>query len=123
MDRRSVRAVEIDGDDAAWLRGQGMPEGTELVAGEEVEFWGRTYEQTPGSSLYVPVTDDAVDRVIARKLAQAIEPPMPVGIDLFCGAGGFSLGVHQAGFDVVAAVEWEPAAAQTYLHNLGHPDC
>jgi DNA (cytosine-5)-methyltransferase 1 len=45
-----------------------------------------------------------------------------VAIDLFAGAGGFSLGFHQGGWHVSAAVEWEPAAAMTYLHNLAGPD-
>jgi len=45
-----------------------------------------------------------------------------VAIDLFAGAGGFSLGFHQSGWHVTAAVEWEPAAAMTYLCNLGSPD-
>jgi len=45
-----------------------------------------------------------------------------VAIDLFAGAGGFSLGFHQGGWHVTAAVEWEPAAAMTYLCNLGSPD-
>lgn len=39
--------------------------------------------------------------------------------DLFCGAGGFSLGLQQAGIDVVAALEWEPWPIVTYLSNLG----
>lgn len=39
--------------------------------------------------------------------------------DLFCGAGGFSLGFQQAGIDVVAALEWDPSAIVTYLSNLG----
>lgn len=38
-------------------------------------------------------------------------------IDLFAGAGGFSLGVSQAGFNVVAAVEIEKAACQTLRAN------
>lgn len=45
--------------------------------------------------------------------------PWPLAIDLFCGAGGFSVGVHQAGFRVVAAVDNDPWAVMSYLHNLG----
>lgn len=41
------------------------------------------------------------------------------GADLFCGCGGFSLGMQAAGIDMVAAVEWEPWAIVTYLSNLG----
>lgn len=41
------------------------------------------------------------------------------GVDLFCGYGGFSLGLQQAGIDVVAALEWNPWAIVTYLSNLG----
>jgi DNA (cytosine-5)-methyltransferase 1 len=46
----------------------------------------------------------------------------PTGIDLFCGCGGFSLGVMQAGFRVLAGLDNDPAATITYLCNLGsHP--
>jgi DNA (cytosine-5)-methyltransferase 1 len=40
-----------------------------------------------------------------------------IGIDLFSGAGGMSLGARLAGIDVQVAVEADPRAAQTYLHN------
>jgi DNA (cytosine-5)-methyltransferase 1 len=42
----------------------------------------------------------------------------PVAIDLFSGAGGLSLGLEQAGFDVLAAVDSDPVHALVYAHNL-----
>lgn len=42
----------------------------------------------------------------------------PVAIDLFSGAGGLSLGFEQAGFDVIAAVEYDPVHAATHLFNF-----
>jgi DNA (cytosine-5)-methyltransferase 1 len=48
-------------------------------------------------------------------------PDRPICIDLFAGVGGFALGMEQAGFDVVAAVEYDPIHAAT--HKLNFPDC
>ena len=43
-----------------------------------------------------------------------------VGVDLFAGAGGMSLGASMAGVDVRLAIEIDTHAAATYAHN--HPD-
>lgn len=43
-----------------------------------------------------------------------------VGIDLFAGAGGMSLGAAHAGVDVRIAIEIDEHAATTYIHN--HPN-
>jgi DNA (cytosine-5)-methyltransferase 1 len=42
----------------------------------------------------------------------------PVCIDLFCGCGGASLGIMQAGFEIVAALDNDASAAVTYMTNL-----
>ncbi|EOS7791766.1 DNA cytosine methyltransferase [Enterococcus hirae] len=41
-------------------------------------------------------------------------------LDLFAGAGGFSLGLEESGINVVAAVEFDKKIAKTYKHNHQH---
>lgn len=46
---------------------------------------------------------------------------MPTVLDLFCGAGGFSQGLTEAGLEVLGAVDnWGPAV-RTYGLNFKHP--
>lgn len=44
---------------------------------------------------------------------------IPTAVDLFCGAGGLTLGLKKAGFNVIAGVEIDPEIAKTYKVN--HP--
>lgn len=55
----------------------------------------------------------------------------PLAVDLFCGAGGLSLGLEEAGFDVVLGVDHDPLALETHANlfpgatldlDLGDPD-
>lgn len=52
-----------------------------------------------------------------RKLAPRVKRPKAA--DLFCGAGGLSLGLAEAGYDVVLAVDHDDEALET--HRAHHP--
>lgn len=82
--------------------------------------------------LYVPKYNSPEERLLlahqpALVLPKGVTlppppPKRPIAIDLFCGAGGFTLGIMQAGFNVIAGAEWDVSAALTYTWNLGaHP--
>lgn len=48
------------------------------------------------------------------------EKPVPIAVDLFCGCGGVTEGLKQAGYSIVAAVDNNPVCCETY--KLNHPD-
>lgn len=50
--------------------------------------------------------------------AGGVKGKKPLAVDLFCGAGGLTRGLVQAGFDVVGAVEFDALAAKTYRVNF-----
>ncbi len=42
----------------------------------------------------------------------------PCFIDLFCGCGGFSLGMKRAGFELLAAIDFNAEATLVYKKNF-----
>lgn len=46
-------------------------------------------------------------------------PSQRTAIDLFCGCGGFALGLLRAGIKVLAAIDFDPKAVETCRSNLG----
>jgi DNA (cytosine-5)-methyltransferase 1 len=49
--------------------------------------------------------------------AQAKEESVPRSLELFAGGGGLATGLHLAGFEHLALVEWEQKACATLLRN------
>lgn len=47
-----------------------------------------------------------------------IDDRRPIAVDLFAGAGGLSLGLEQAGYEVAAAVEYDPIHAAVHEFNF-----
>jgi len=47
-----------------------------------------------------------------------MEKELPKVIDLFCGAGGMSLGFQQAGFEIAAGFDFDEKSIETYNFNF-----
>ena len=54
-------------------------------------------------------------------LLNTVKSARPIGVDLFAGAGGMSLGFEQAGFDVMVAVEIDPI--HSAIHEFNFSEC
>ena len=57
---------------------------------------------------------------VRQKIARLAAGRRPRVLDLFAGCGGLSLGFKAAGFELAAAVEWDPDAAASHGRNF-HP--
>jgi len=66
------------------------------------------------------VTADLIRQVPASATEWKVEMAQtrPTSIDLFCGAGGLTLGFEQAGFDVLAAFDLEEFNVSTHQKNF-----
>lgn len=71
------------------------------------------------SDLLAIVLGSGIKGKNVQELAQQIElPEKPTYIDLFCGAGGFSLGFNKAGFENIFSVDIEKNFCKTYKANF-----
>lgn len=57
-------------------------------------------------------------RTFQRWCSAQREAGRPIAVDLFCGAGGLSMGLETAGWAVAAAVDHDPYAVETHRHNF-----
>lgn len=51
--------------------------------------------------------------------ARSLDASRPLAVDLFSGAGGLSLGLHRAGFEVILACDIRPDSIATHRHHFG----
>jgi len=57
---------------------------------------------------------------ISIQRVNRVFPPAQCALDLFCGCGGLTLGLKQAGFHVVWAVDEDSLSVETY--RINHPE-
>ena len=63
-----------------------------------------------------PYSPNPNDREAVRRWLE--NRPRPWAVDLFCGAGGLSLGLEEEGFSVVAAADSDPVSTETHAANI-----
>ncbi|MBI2925426.1 MAG: DNA (cytosine-5-)-methyltransferase [Verrucomicrobia bacterium] len=66
----------------------------------------------------VPPVSDPSTNAAATQESEDRRDACPTCLDLFCGCGGFSLGLQRAGFRVLAAIDSDPGAIEVFKANL-----
>jgi DNA (cytosine-5)-methyltransferase 1 len=76
----------------------------------------------PAASEYVEMPSGLIlPDHLAEEIARSSQ--FPTAVDLFAGCGGATCGMIQAGFHVMAAVDFDAQAAITYMMNCGSYPC
>src|SRR5438874_84428 len=89
-------------------RGRYSPEN--LIRTDDLPF-------TPGQTVSLPALLDNPEAREEWEL-ELKDPSVPKVLDLFCGAGGMSAGFVDAGFAVVAGIDHDLPATQTFAANI-----
>ena len=75
-----------------------------------------------GNNLTLPAHPDAPDPLdlqAVRRWVRAERASGLTALDLFCGAGGLSLGLENAGFRVLVGADIDAPSVQTHVANIG----
>ena len=93
-----------------------------MIAGNDAPVSRRDYRvpHVRGDDLRLaraPGSPDPDDQRAVRNWVRATRSP--TAIDLFCGAGGLSLGLREAGFSVLVGADSDSTAVETHNANLG----
>jgi DNA (cytosine-5)-methyltransferase 1 len=73
-----------------------------------------------GHELRLPPKTDAPDPDDPRDVRRWVWSQRgPTAIDLFCGAGGLSLGLQRAGFSILVGADCDEYALETHVANIG----
>lgn len=81
-----------------------------------VGFWRGAAVAFSEARVYSPQDLDLVAALVAAKGASK---GRPTAIDLFCGAGGLSLGLQGAGIDLLLAADSDAPSCETHAHAFG----
>ena len=82
---------------------------------------GRRYVPSQrGHRLVLPPHPDAPNPIDLKAISQWIRSiKSPTAVDLFCGAGGLSLGLKNSGFEVLVGADSDPFSVETHTANIG----
>jgi DNA (cytosine-5)-methyltransferase 1 len=73
-----------------------------------------------GTALRLQPPEGTPDHADLRSIRRWVKSARrPTAVDLFCGAGGLSLGLRDAGFNVLVGADSDPVAMETHAGNLG----
>jgi DNA (cytosine-5)-methyltransferase 1 len=81
------------------------------VAQPAVDFWRGERIAFPGAKVF-EIEDDGLSDALRSAVERARDNP--IAVDLFCGAGGLTLGLEQSGFSVVLGVDDNATSCETH---------